>query len=65
MKTLKPYIVYVMKKEERSRYYGFTFGETSSDAYDIVKKYLDNDTVITSIYEITIDILMQLLNVKR
>jgi hypothetical protein len=63
--NLKPYIVYVMKKEERTRYYGFTFAESSAAAFDIVGKYLDDDTVITSIYEVTIDILMQLLNVKR
>ena len=62
---MKPYIVYVRNKEDRSRYYGFTFGKSSGDAYDIVKKYLDNDTVITSVYEVTADILMQMLNVER
>ena len=62
---MKPYIVYVRNKEDRTVYYGFTFAVSSGDAYDIVKKYLDNDTVITSIYEVTVDILMQMLNVER
>lgn len=58
---MKPYIVYVRRKEERTCYYGFTFALSAAAAYDIVNKYLDDDTIIVAAYEVTIDILMQLL----
>lgn len=60
---MKPYIVYVMNKEERTRYYGFTFAASPEAAFDIVTKYLEDDTVITAVYEVTIEILQQMLNI--